>query len=142
MKKSSNSNRTPPGQRQLRVAERIRHVLASVMMQDKLHDPALSKSSLISVTAVEIGPDLKHATAYIMPLGGKNADIIVKALNNHSGFFRSELGAELDLRYTPKVNFRVDHSFEEADHINRILNQDRVRRDIEKKDDEEVEDPS
>lgn len=134
--RSSSSNRTPPGQRQLRVAERIRHILASVMMQGKLHDPVLSKSSLISVSAVEIGPDLKHATAYVMPLGGKNAEAIVKALNDSAGLFRSELGAELDLRYTPKVTFKIDHSFEEADHINRLLNQERVRRDIEKEDEE------
>lgn len=139
-KKTASKAKAPPGQRQLRVAERIRHVLARVMMDQRLDDPLLAKSSLISVTAVEIGPDLKHATAFIMPLGGKNADQVVEALNKASGFFRSIIAPELEMRYTPKVSFRIDHSFEEAAHIDKILRQERVQKDIEKKREEEEAD--
>jgi ribosome-binding factor A len=130
MKRRNNPSRTPPGQRQLRVGERIRHILADVLRRGDLHDPVLANASMITVTAVEIGPDLKHATAYVMPLGGKNADMIVEALNRASGYFRSEIGPELDLRYAPKVSFRIDHSFEQAAHIESILRQDRVRKDV------------
>ncbi len=138
MKKRSPSSRTsPPGQRQLRVAERIRHILSDVMREERLHDPVLAKSSMISISAVDIGPDLQHATAYIMPLGGKDADLVVEALNRASGFFRAEMAQELELRYTPKVSFRLDRSFDEAEHISRLLHQEHVRKDIERTDDEE-----
>ena len=79
--KRHSSHRSPPGQRQLRVGERIRHILADVLREGSLHDPALAQSNLITVTAVDIGPDLQHAIAYVMPLGGKNAEAIVEALN-------------------------------------------------------------
>lgn len=130
-------SRTPPGQRQLRVGERIRHILASVLHRGDLHDPVLAQASLITVTAVEIGPDLKHATAYVMPLGGKNAEPIVHALNRASGYFRTEIGHELDLHYTPKISFRLDESFENAAHIENLLRQERVRKDVTADDDDE-----
>jgi ribosome-binding factor A len=123
-----------PGQRQLRVGERLRHILADILRRGELRDPILAKAHLITVTAVDIGPDLQHANAYVMPLGGDNADEIVKALNKAAGYFRSEMAAELDLRYTPKVSFRIDKSFDEADHISRLLRQDAVRKDVEKPD--------
>jgi ribosome-binding factor A len=130
-------SRTPPGQRQLRVGERLRHLLAEVLRRGDLHDPVLAQASLITVTAVEIGPDLKHATAYIMPLGGKNAEAIVHALNRASGYFRTEIGHDLDLHHTPKISFRIDQSFENAAHIENLLRQDRVRKDVTADDDEE-----
>ncbi|HYD18183.1 MAG TPA: 30S ribosome-binding factor RbfA [Patescibacteria group bacterium] len=130
MKRRPTNSRSEPGQRQLRVAERIRHLLADVLRRGELHDPALAQASLISVTAVEIGPDLKHATAYVMPLGGKNVDAVVSALNRASSYFRACMAPELDLRYAPKVSFRFDKSFENAAHIENILRQDRVQRDI------------
>jgi ribosome-binding factor A len=131
MKRRSPHSRAEPGQRQLRVGERIRHILADVLRRGDLYDPALANASLISITAVEIGPDLKHATAYVMPLGGKDGPEIVSALNRAQGYFRSALAPEMDLRYTPKVSFRLDNSFENASHIEGILRQDRVRRDID-----------
>ena len=130
-------SKSPPGQRQLRVGERLRHILAEVLRRGDLHDPMLAQASLITVTAVEIGPDLKHATAYVMPLGGKNAEEIVHALNRASGYFRTEIGRDLDLHYTPKVSFRIDQSFENAAHIENLLRQDRVRKDVTADDDDE-----
>lgn len=130
----------PPGQRQLRVAERIRHLLADVMLQGNFYDPDLAQSSMISVTAVDIGPDLQHANAYIMPLGGKDKDKVLAALNRASGYFRSAIAPKMDLRYTPKISFRIDNSFEESDRINRLLNQEQVRKDLDKSDDGDDQD--
>lgn len=132
----SSSSKSPPGQRQLRVGERLRHILADILRRGELRDPVLADAHLITVTAVDIGPDLQHANAYVMPLGGNNADEIVKALNKAAGYFRSEMAAELDLRYTPKVSFRIDKSFDEADHIDRLLRRNEVRRDIEKQEEQ------
>jgi ribosome-binding factor A len=137
MKRRNTPSRTPPGQRQLRVGERIRHILADALRRGDLHDPVLANASMITVTAVEIGPDLKHATAYVMPLGGKNAPAIVEALNRASGYFRSCIGPELDLRYAPKISFRIDHSFEQAAHIESLLRQDRVQKDVVAADDDD-----
>ena len=137
MKRRASSSRTPPGQRQLRVGERIRHILADVLGRGHLSDPVLVNANMITVTAVEIGPDLKHATAYVMPLGGKNADAVVQALNRASGYFRTEIGHDLDLHYTPKISFKIDNSFENAAHIENLLRQDRVRKDVVAEDDEE-----
>lgn len=131
MRRKPTSSHTP-GQRQLRVAERIRHILSDVLRRGDIHAPELGNPSLITITAVEIGPDLKHATAFIMPLGGKNAPEIAAALNDMAGYFRTEVGADLDLRYTPKISFRVDQSFDEAEHIEKLLRQERVQRDIKK----------
>lgn len=133
------SGRSAPGQRQLRVGERIRHILAEVLQREHLSDPVLEKSSLITVTAVDVSPDLKNAIAYIMPLGGKNAEPVIAALNKAAGYFRSEVGPELDLRYTPKIFFRLDTSFEQAEHLERLLRQDRVQKDLHREQTEEEE---
>ena len=142
MKRRSSSSRSAPGQRQLRVGERIRHILAEVLQRGELHDPVLAQASLITITAVELGPDLKHATAYVMPLGGKNADEIVHALNRAQGYFRSQIAPELEMRYSPKVTFRIDHSFEQADALEKVLRQERVQKDVmaRPRDDDDEED--
>src|SRR5690606_2852481 len=126
------TSKAPPGQRQLRVGERLRHILADILRRGQLRDPLLENAHLITVTAVDIGPDLQHAVAYVMPLGGHNADAIVTALNKAAGYFRSEMASELDLRYTPKISFRIDKSFDEADHIDRLLRGESVRKDLGK----------
>ena len=126
----------PQGQRQLRVAEQIRHVLAEILQRGKFHDPALQESGNITVTAVDIGPDLKHAVAHVMPLGGKNIEATLEALNAEAGVFRSGVASKLGLRYAPKITFRADRSFDEADRIEKLLQQERVRRDLNRKGDE------
>ncbi len=136
-KSGKNAGVQPPGQRQLRVGERIRHILSDVMRQGAgLRDPDLQNTGMITVTAVDIGPDLQHAAVYVMPLGGENAGKIVEALNRASGFFRSELAHELDLRYTPKLTFKIDRSFDEAAHIDKLLGRYEVRKDVDKQDDD------
>jgi ribosome-binding factor A len=133
----SDSKRSAPGQRQLRVAEQVRHLLVEIMQRGRFRDPALLEANRITVTAVELGPDLKHATAFVMPLGGENAETFLDALNRASGYFRSALAERMELRYTPKITFKLDHSFDEAARIERLLQQEAVRRDLLKKDDEE-----
>jgi ribosome-binding factor A len=135
------TGRTPPGQRQLRVAEQVRHLLVETLQRGSFRDPVLLEAHRVTITAVEIGPDLKHATAYIMPLGGKDADTFLEALNRSSGYFRSELAPKMDLRYVPRVTFKIDHSFDEAQRIENLLRQEKVQRDLLKKDeDDEDED--
>lgn len=123
----------PASQRQLRVAEQIRHCLVDLLQREVFRDPDLAEANWITVTAVEIGPDLKHATAFVMPLGGKNADATVEALNRAAGFFRSETASKMDLRYAPKISFRIDHSFDEAARIEGLLRQDSVQKDLQRK---------
>ncbi len=137
---SSRTGKTPLGQRQLRVAERIRHILSDVMRDEHFADPALSHAHLVTVTSVDIGPDLKHAHAYVMPLGGKDADVVIAALNRASGTFRTALSRNMDLRQVPKISFKHDHSFDNASHINTLLSQERVRRDVEKPADDHSDD--
>src|SRR6218665_782414 len=132
-KSGKNAGVQPPGQRQLRVGERIRHILSDVMRHGAgLRDPELQATGTITVTAVDIGPDLQHAAVYVMPLGGETADKIVEALNRANGFFRSQLAHELDLRYTPKLTFKIDRSFDEAAHIDKLLGRYEVRKDVDK----------
>lgn len=113
----------PPGQRQLRVGEQIRHVLSEILREGGFRDPDLDKPELITVTAVELGPDLKHAHTYVMPLGGKDADKIIEALNRAASFLRGELARRIDLRYTPKLSFKIDNTFDESARIDRLLRQ-------------------
>lgn len=140
MKRKSNTTKSP-GQRQLRVGERIRHILSDVMRDEGFHDPDLAAAHNITITSVDIGPDLQHAIVYVMPLGGKNLDKVVVALNRASGFLRSSIASQLELRYTPKLFFKVDHSFEQVAYVERLLRQDAVQKDLNKKeiDDEDSE---
>lgn len=127
------------GQRQLRVAEQIRHLLVEVLRRGSFLDPALFESHLITVTAVDIGPDLKNAIVYVMPLGGKNADVFLPALNRASGYFRNELAKGMDLRHSPTIAFKLDQSFDIAGQIETILRQERVQKDLLKAPDEEAD---
>jgi ribosome-binding factor A len=135
-------SRTPqgpgPSQRQLRVAEEIRHILAGILMRGELRDPALAGVS-VTVSEVRISPDLKNATAFAMPLGGAQLQPVLDGLNRSAPFLRSQLGKMLQLRYAPTVNFVADKSFDEAHHIEALLRSEKVARDL-KHDDEDGED--
>ncbi|MDA8653694.1 30S ribosome-binding factor RbfA [Alphaproteobacteria bacterium] len=121
----------PPSQRQLRIGETIRHSLAARLSRGGFDEKILNKS-IISVTEVRIGPDLKNATAYVMPLGGKDLEKIVTLLNTHSAVFRREIGRDLSLKYTPAITFKADNSFDAAAAIDKILMSDAVQRDVKK----------
>ena len=118
-----------PSQRQLRVGEELRHALAHILARGELRDPALVDLNL-TVTEVRVSPDLKSATAYVVPLGGGGLEATVVALNRAGGFFRSRLAQEVALRHAPRIAFAPDRSFDEAHRIDEILEQPRVRRDL------------
>ncbi len=118
-----------PSQRQLRVGEVLRHALAEIFCEEDIRDPDLEGIS-VTVTEVRPSPDLRQASAFVEPLGGGNADIIVKALNRHRGFLRGELGHRITLKFTPELRFLEDTSFAEAAHIEAILRSEKVSRDL------------
>jgi ribosome-binding factor A len=119
-------------QRQLRVGEELRHVLAGVLMRGDVPWPEGFSPPPVTVTEVQISPDLKNATAFVMPLGGVKLHETVKILNDRVGFYRHALAQEVSLRYTPKLNFKADTSFTYAQHIDDILHAPEVAKDLER----------
>ncbi len=118
-----------PSHRQLRVGEELRHALSRILARGEIRDPAFADLNL-TVTEVRVSPDLKNATAFVVPLGGGGLDAAVVALNRAGGFFRSRLAQEVALRHAPRIAFAPDRSFEEARRIDEILERPRVRRDL------------
>lgn len=118
-----------PSQRQLRVGEELRHVIAQVLARGHFRDPELQDAN-ITVTEVRVSPDLKNATAFVTPLGGAEIAETVKALRRAAGFIRHEMARELTLRVTPNLSFEADTSFETAGRIEDILHHPRVRQDL------------
>lgn len=131
MKRKRTDDQGPrgPSQRQLRVGEEIRHVLVEILARGHLRDPELQGVS-ITVSEVRASPDLKHATAYVMPLGGGNVTEVVKALKRASGYLRSEIARAIRLRVAPELSFAPDRSFEEASRIETVLRRPEVQRDL------------
>ena len=125
----------PPSQRQLKVGEELRNALAQVLTRGEAHDPVLDAAS-ITVSEVRISPDLKNATAYVMPLAGSNKELVMDTLRASAGRLRTLMSKHVVLRYTPKLFFKLDVSFENANRINELLNSERVKADLSKKDDE------
>jgi ribosome-binding factor A len=118
-----------PSQRQLRVAEEIRHVLAGVFARGEIRDPDLA-GVLITVTEVRIGPDLKHATAFVTRLGRSDIGEKLPALRRAAPFLRGQLARALRLRYAPEVHFQADTSIDNAMHIDALLHAPEVWRDL------------
>jgi ribosome-binding factor A len=118
-----------PSQRQLRVGEMLRHALSDILREREIRDPDLEGVS-VTVTQVKPSPDMRHATIFVQPLGGENAEVIVEALNRHRSFLRGELGHSIELKFTPELRFVEDTSFAEAQRIERILHSEKVARDL------------
>jgi ribosome-binding factor A len=131
MTKKTNRSRAgrTPTQRQLRVGEELRHLLASILARHELRDPALHDAT-ITVTEVRISPDLKSATAFVMPLGGAHVNEVLAALQRGSGFVRGLIARELDLRYVPVLRFVLDTTFDHASRIDALLHRPDIERDI------------
>ena len=138
--KRSGSGRGP-SQRQLRVGEELRHALAEVLRRGDFRDPELQNLN-VTVTEVRISPDLRNATAFITPLGGGQVGETVAAMRRAAAFFRAQIARAIKLRYVPTLSFEADTSFEYADHINRLLHDPEVARDLggEDLDDDEDDD--
>ena len=125
-----------PSQRQLRVGETLRHALAEILVRGDIRDPDLMGVS-VTITQVIPSGDMRHATAYCEPLGGKNADKIVAALNRHKAYLRGQMGHLIALKFTPELRFVEDKSFAEAEKIETILKSPLVQRDLNKTDGDE-----
>jgi ribosome-binding factor A len=107
----------------------MRHALARIFERGELHDPALHEAPL-TVTEVRVAPDLKRATAYVMPLGGRNAAEIMTGLRRGAGHLRRLVAQEVKLRVAPQIVFALDQSFDEASRIEALLRREDVARDL------------
>ena len=119
------------GQRQLRVAEELRHALAKIFQEGKCRDPTLRDTS-IAVTEVRMSPDLRNATAFVVPLGGENATEVIAGLKRSSAFLRRLVAREVPLRYAPHLGFALDGAFAQADRIAALLARPEVARDLDR----------
>lgn len=119
-----------PSQRQLRVGELIRRTLSEVLTRGDIHDPELNRMS-ITVGEVRVSPDLKVATAYVVPLGGREPDHMFELLHRNRSELRRAVSRGLTLKFAPELRFRLDETFDRLDETRRIFGQDAVRRDLE-----------
>ncbi|GJE71947.1 30S ribosome-binding factor RbfA [Methylorubrum podarium] len=119
-----------PSQRQQRVAELVRHALAEVLQRGDIQDPVLG-SHVVTVPEVRMSPDLKLATAYVMPLGGQDEAPVIAALDRHKKILRQEVARRVNLKYAPELRFRRDETFDEAARIDQLLRSEKVQRDLE-----------
>jgi ribosome-binding factor A len=130
-RKASDSNKAQPlTQRQLRVGEMLRHALADMLVRGDIHDDVLAKA-VVTIPEVRMSPDLRLATAYVMPLGGKDADAIVAALERNKRFIRGRLSEAVSLKFSPDVRFHYDDTFDEVSRIDELLNSPKVRGDLD-----------
>jgi ribosome-binding factor A len=123
-------------QRQLRVGELIRHAIADILSQGGVHDDTLS-GHIITVPEVRMSPDLKLATVYIMPLGGRDIEPVIAALDRNKKFLRGEVAHRVNLKFAPDLRFRVDERFDEAERIEKLLRTPVVQRDLKTESDQD-----
>jgi ribosome-binding factor A len=125
-----------PSQRQLRVGELVRHALAEMLTRGEVHDPVV-EGHLITVPEVQMTADLRLATIYVMPLGGRDQNDVVAALERNKRFLRGEIARRVNLKFAPEIRFRIDERFDEAERIEKLLRTPAVRRDLDHKTDDE-----
>ena len=123
-------------QRQLRVGELVRHALAEMLTRGDVHDPVIEKH-LITVPQVQMTPDLRLATIYLMPLGGRDTDAVLAAFERNKRFLRGEIAHHVNLKFAPDIRFRIDQRFDEADRIEKLLRTPQVQRDLSNKTEDE-----
>lgn len=119
-----------PSQRQLRVGELVRKELSDILSRGDVRDPVL-ETTVVTVPEVRMSPDLKHATVMIMPLGGLNADAVIKALARNSKWLRGQVSRRLTMKFMPDFHFKLDTRFDDDDRIDRLLHQETVVRDLD-----------
>jgi ribosome-binding factor A len=119
-------------QRQLRVGEEIRHLLADLLERGNMRDPEL-RDARITVTSVDVSPDLRNAVAFVMPLGGQDKERLLAAVRRAAPWFRARVSEKAGLRSAPEIRFELDRTFDEADRIGSLLRRPDVARDIEDK---------
>ena len=129
MRSLSKATGSGPTQRQLRAGELVRHALAEILSRGEVHDPVL-EGHLVSVPEVRMSPDLRQATIYVMPLGGRDAKAVLAALDRNRRFLRGEIARRINLKFAPEIRFRIDERFDEAERIEKLLRTPEVRRDL------------
>jgi ribosome-binding factor A len=120
--------------RVLKVGERVRHMLSEILARQQVHDDTLTAHS-VSVTEVRMTPDLRNAAVYVKPLLGADENEVVKALRQNTAFLQREVAKRLGLKFAPKLQFRGDESFDEAERIEKLLANPHVQQDLDNKDD-------
>lgn len=128
-RRSNDKENRGHSQRQLRVGEEIRHLLAELLERSDMRDPDL-REARITVTSVDVSPDLRNATAFVMPLGGKDTERLLGALRRAAPWFRARVSEKAGLRSAPEIRFALDTTFDEADKIGALLRRPDVARDI------------
>jgi len=125
-------NDTPETQsiRTLRVGEQVRHVLSEILQRGDVHDETLA-SHMVSVTEVRMSPDLRHATVFVKPLLGKEEDAVLKALRTNTAYLQREVARRVKMKYAAKLKFLADDSFDEGSHIDALLRDPKVARDLD-----------
>jgi ribosome-binding factor A len=127
---SKNQNGKAPSQRQLRVGEIVRHALTQLLQRGEIPDPLIEKT-VLSISEVSMSPDLKKATAFVSPLGEKNAAPVIKALNVNAKLVRGRLTPALrQMKYMPSIYFQLDTSFDNYEKIDQLLKAPEVSRDL------------
>lgn len=126
-------------QRQLRVGELVRHALVDVFAREGPRDPAFAGVH-VTVSEVRMSPDLRHATCFVMPLGGGEQTEVLKALERSSGWLSGQVARRIKLKFAARLRFQLDRSFEEADRIGRLLRRPDVAQDLAEPDEGKRED--
>jgi len=116
--------------RQLRVGEQLRHILSSILAEDNIHDPDVTGIS-ITVTEVQPSTDMRNATVYVIPLGNDDVSTLIAGLNRSAGFIQSELGKQLTMKFTPRLTFKKDTSFEYGNHIDALIRKNQTTEDAD-----------
>ena len=129
-KRNPSQDRSGGSQRQLRVGELVRHELAEMLSRGDIHDPVI-EGHMITVPEVRVSPDLRLATIYVMPLGGRDIEAVIEALDRNKRYVRGEIARRVNLKFAPEIRFRADERFDEAERIEKLLRTPAVKRDLD-----------
>ena len=132
-KQQRDHSHAEPSQRQLRVGELMRHALSEMLTRGDVHDPVL-EGHLITIPEVRMTADLRLATIYVMPLGGRDIEKVLEALERNKRFLRGEISHHVNLKFAPEIRFRADERFDEAERIEKLLRTPAVQRDLKHED--------
>ena len=124
-----NETQSGPSVRVLRVGEQVRHVLSEILQRGDVHDDVLAKHP-VSITEVRMSPDLRHATVFVKPLLGRDEEAVIKALRTNTAYLQREVAHRIRMKYAAKLKFLPDESFDEASHIDKLLRDPKVARDL------------
>ncbi|MCP1470521.1 ribosome-binding factor A [Sphingobium sp. OAS761] len=130
------SQNSSPSVRLLRVGEQVRHVLSDILQRGDVHDDVLTRH-VVSITEVRMSPDLRHATVFVKSLLGQDEEAVLKALRTNTAYLQREVAHRIRLKYAAKLKFLSDESFDEGSHIDKLLRDPKVARDLAS--DEDVE---